>query len=127
VTSTDFFSLLKAFGLRNRAEAQDQRSKANQVRTEAETYAAQHVGEAMAPSRQRILDDAKVQAEQHLTDAEQKEERAAAAEAGYLLCRNSIEARNLSWATENQELIAAAGELGLLKDYLPASQAGDWV
>jgi hypothetical protein len=113
---TETMAALSVHGRRNRTEAETHRRQAAETKTNAEAYAAQHVGDAMAGKRAQIMAEAESTSQSHLETAKLHDDRASAAEKGYLLHRSGVECRDPHYAMEHQSLIAAAGRHGLLVD-----------
>ena len=108
---TETISALTLHGRRNRAEADTQRGLAATAKADAAVYASQHIGEAMAQKRADIIAEGERQASEHLGRARRHDERADAAEAGFLL-HGDPEMRDCSYAMGHQPLISAATGTG---------------
>jgi hypothetical protein len=121
MNQAEFITAIEIFGRQQTNEAARLRLAANQVRTDAETYAQQHVGAAMQSTRERIIADAEATAQDCLAEAEQCERRAEVAGRGYMPV-DDADTRNPAYSMGHQKLITAAGKLGLLWPPVHSSQ-----
>jgi hypothetical protein len=114
VNHQETLAALTIHGRRNRNDAANERSLAATAKADAAVYASQHLGEAMAAKRADIIAEGERTAAEHLGQARRHDERAAMAEAGFLL-HGDIEMRDPSYAMGNQPLISAASKHGLMR------------
>ena len=85
MNATEFQSALQTHVTEQKMLAAAKRREATKTRAKAQAYAAQHVGGAMEPARQRILQDAEAAAQLAEAAAARASLRASRGEAGVVL------------------------------------------
>jgi hypothetical protein len=115
--AADLVAGLVIFGRGERTREATCRSQAAKARADAESYARQHLGSAMANKRAQIVADGEYQAGQHLAQAQIHADRAKVAEAGNFLYRPEIEGRDPLFALANpvRSLLSASRKNNLIQ------------
>jgi hypothetical protein len=115
MNATEFMSALTTHATEQRLLSDKLRKQAAETRTNAQAYAAQHVGDAMGPARERIAQDAESKAQTLEIQAARAARRSAEASAGRYLC-GQTEWRDSMFMTNAQHaaLLQAATQFGVV-------------
>jgi hypothetical protein len=115
MTAVEFKAQLANHQVEQQMHADKLRKQAAETRTNARSYAASHVGDAMEPARQRILSDAEDKAQTLEGQAARAARRSQEAGAGRYLC-TSVEWRDSAYMTNpvHQQLLASAQQFGVV-------------
>lgn len=114
MTTNELQAALATHETQQKIERDRKREEASGIRTEAKQLAEKHVGEAMEAQRQRIVDNAEVQALAKEAEADRHDLRAKAAKKGKFLWGQEEWSGPENMHPTHQAMVAAASRYGVL-------------